>query len=145
MTTRMNMQTVAPDAYKAVFGLEKYARANVDPTLYELVKLRASYLNGCAYCIDMHTKAAIAAGETTQRLFGLAAWRDTEFFTSRERAAIALTDEVTRLGPDGVTDEVWDGAAKAFSERELADLLMAIATINVWYRIAIPTRAVPGT
>jgi AhpD family alkylhydroperoxidase len=145
MTARMNLQRVAPEAYTAVLGLEKYARAHIDPTLLELVKLRASYLNRCAYCIDMHSREAMAAGEPAGRLFALAAWREAECFTARERAAIALTDEVTHLGPDGVSDEAWDGAAKEFTERELADLLIAIATINVWNRIAVPTRAVPGT
>jgi AhpD family alkylhydroperoxidase len=141
----MNAAEVAPDAYKAVLGLERYARSHVDGQLYQLVKLRASLVNGCAYCVDMHSRDALAAGEPPARLFGLAAWHDTEFFTERERAALALTDSVTRLGPDGVPDDVWDAAAKEFSERELADLLIAIATINVWNRIAIPTRMAPGS
>jgi AhpD family alkylhydroperoxidase len=145
MTRRMNIAEVAPDGYKAVLGMEKYARTHVEPTLYHLVKLRASIINGCAYCIDMHSRDAIVAGETTERLFGLAAWHDTEFFNEHERAALALTDSVTRLGPGGVPDDVWDAAAKEFEQKELADLLVAIATINVWNRIAIPTRIPPGS
>jgi AhpD family alkylhydroperoxidase len=141
----MNIAEVVPDAYKAVLGLERYARSNVEPQLYELIKLRASMVNGCAYCVDMHSRDAMAAGEPPARLFGLAAWHDTEFFTERERAALALTDSVTRLGEHGVPDDVWDNAAKEFSERELADVLVAIATINVWNRIAIPTRMPPGS
>jgi AhpD family alkylhydroperoxidase len=144
MSPRMNLAEVAPDAYKAVLGLERYARTNVDHTLYELVKLRASMINGCAYCVDMHSRDALAAGESSARLFGLAAWHDTDFYDPRERAALALTDSVTRLGQDGVPDDVWDEAAKEFEPKELADLLIAIATINVWNRIAIPTRLPPG-
>jgi AhpD family alkylhydroperoxidase len=143
MEARMNVSTVAPEGYQAVRGLEIYARKNVDPTLYELVKLRASVLNGCAFCVDMHSRDALAAGESSRRLFAVSAWREAPFFDERERAALALTDEVTRLGDHGVSDEVWNSAAKHFSERELADLLMAIATINVWNRIAVSTRAQP--
>jgi AhpD family alkylhydroperoxidase len=143
MEARMDASKVAPDAYRAVLGMETYARTNVDPTLLELIKLRASVLNGCAYCVDMHSRDALAAGESSRRLFAVSAWREAPFFDERERAALALTDEVTRLGDHGVSDEVWDGAAKHFSERELADLLMAIATINVWNRIAVSTRAQP--
>ncbi|MEV4202055.1 carboxymuconolactone decarboxylase family protein [Micromonospora globbae] len=142
---RMDVTTVAPEAYHAVLGLEKYARSNVDHTVYELVKIRASMLNGCAFCVDMHTTDALAAGESSRRLFALAAWRDAPFFTERERAALALTDAVTRLGEHGVPDEVWDEAAKVWSEKELADLIVAIATINVWNRISVTTRKQPPT
>lgn len=141
MEARMNMSKVTPEAYRAVIGMETYARKNVDPTLLELIKLRASVLNGCAFCVDMHSRDALAAGESSRRLFAVSAWREAPFFDERERAALALTDEVTRLGDHGVSDEVWNSAAKHFSERELADLLMAIATINVWNRIAVSTRA----
>ncbi|MEJ3749678.1 carboxymuconolactone decarboxylase family protein [Actinomycetes bacterium KLBMP 9797] len=140
---RMDMVAVAPEAYQAVFGLEKYVRANVDHTVLELVKLRASILNGCAFCVDMHSRDALAAGEDSRRLFAVAAWEEGPFFDERERAALALTDAVTRLGPHGVPDEVWDAARKVWSEREVADLIMAIGTINLWNRIAITTRAQP--
>ncbi|MEV4665749.1 carboxymuconolactone decarboxylase family protein [Micromonospora echinofusca] len=137
---RINVAEVAPQAYQAVLGLEKYVRANVGHTVLELVKLRASMLNGCAFCVDMHSRDALAAGESDRRLFAVAAWREAPFFDERERTALALTDAVTRLGEHGVPDDVWDAAAKVWSEKELADLLMAIATINVWNRIAVTCR-----
>ncbi|MCL7460113.1 carboxymuconolactone decarboxylase family protein [Micromonospora echinofusca] len=137
---RINVAEVAPQAYQAVLGLEKYVRANVGHTVLELVKLRASMLNGCAFCVDMHSRDALAAGESDRRLFAVAAWREAPFFDERERTALALTDAVTRLGEHGVPDDVWDAAAKVWPEKELADLLMAIATINVWNRIAVTCR-----
>ncbi|RZU52550.1 AhpD family alkylhydroperoxidase [Krasilnikovia cinnamomea] len=140
---RLAVNEVAPEAYKAVLGMEVYARKHNDPVLYELVKLRASMVNGCAFCVDMHSRDALAAGEDSRRLFGVAAWHDSPFYTERERAALALTDAVTRLGDQGVPDNVWDAAAKQFTPEELANLLMAIATINVWNRLAISTRTEP--
>lgn len=148
MTERLAWKTVAPSAYAAMLGLEKYAAANVDPTLFELVKLRASYINGCAFCIDMHAHDALKNGESLQRLFLVAAWREAEdFFTTRERAALALTDAITRLGDHGVPDEVWQNASAHFEEKELADVTTAIVTINAWNRfvitmgLSIPRRA----
>ncbi|MEU4716302.1 carboxymuconolactone decarboxylase family protein [Micromonospora purpureochromogenes] len=141
--SRIDMGQVAPEAYQAVLGLEKYVRANVDHRTLELVKLRASMLNGCSFCVDMHSRDALDAGESSRRLFAVAAWREAPFFDERERTALALTDAVTRLGEYGVPDEVWDAAAKLWSEKELADLVMAIATINVWNRIAVTTQAQP--
>ncbi|MBM0228638.1 MULTISPECIES: carboxymuconolactone decarboxylase family protein [Micromonospora] len=143
--SRIDMAAVVPQAYQAVFGLEKYVQANVDHTVLELVKLRASMLNGCAFCVDMHSRDALAAGESSRRLFAVAAWREAPFFDERERTALALTDAVTRLGEHGVPDEVWDAAAKVWSEKELADLVVAIATINVWNRIAVTSQAQPPT
>ena len=140
---RLSINDIAPDAYKAVAAMEIYSRTNNDPVLYELVKLRASMINGCAFCVDMHSRDALAAGESSRRLFGLAAWHDTPFYTEKERAALALTDSVTRLGDHGVPDDVWDAAAKHFTETELANLLMAIATINVWNRLSISTQNQP--
>ncbi|MCZ7435896.1 carboxymuconolactone decarboxylase family protein [Micromonospora sp. WMMC241] len=141
--SRIDMAAVAPEAYTAVLGLEKYIRGNLDHTVLELVKVRASMLNGCAFCVDMHTREALGAGEDSRRLFAVAAWREAPFFDERERTALALTDAVTRLGEHGVSDEVWDAAAKVWSERELADLVVAIATINVWNRIVISSRTQP--
>jgi AhpD family alkylhydroperoxidase len=141
--SRLPLDQLKPGAYKAVMGMEMYARANNDPVLYHLVKLRASMINGCAYCVDMHSREALAEGEDSRRLFGVAAWHDGPFYTDRERAALALTDAVTRLGEDGVSDEVWDAAAKEFSPEELGNLLIAIATINVWNRLSISTRNQP--
>lgn len=143
--SRINMAAVVPQAYQAVLGLEKYVHNNVDHTVLELVKLRASMLNGCSFCVDMHSRDALAAGESSRRLFAVAAWREAPFFDERERTALALTDAVTRLGEHGVPDEVWDAAAKVWSEKELADLVVAIATINVWNRIAVTSRAEPPT
>ena len=140
---RMAINDVAPGAYQAVVGMEIYSRKHNDPVLYELIKLRASMINGCSFCVDMHSRDALAAGEDSRRLFGVAAWREAPFYTGRERAALALTDAVTRLGDDGVSDDVWDEAAKHFDEDELANVLMAIATINVWNRLSIATRTQP--
>ncbi len=144
--SRLTLNDVAPAAYEAVLGMEAYARRNNDPVLYELVKLRASILNGCGFCVDMHSTAALKAGESSRRLFGVAAWREAaSLFTDKELAALALTDAVTRLGDHGVPDDVWDRAAAQFDRAELANLLMAIATINVWNRLAVATRMdLPG-
>lgn len=143
MTERLNPATAAPGLYEALVGVERYLRANVEPSLFELVKLRASMVNGCAFCVDMHSVDALGAGEPTHRLFGLAAWRDAPFYSDTERAALALTDAVTRLGDDGVPDDVWAGAAAVFDDRQLADLVGAIAMINLWNRVAIPCQSTP--
>jgi AhpD family alkylhydroperoxidase len=130
---------------RALYGLENYlAGCGLEHALLELVKTRASQINGCAYCIDMHTKDARAAGETEQRLYALTAWRETPFFTERERAALAWTEAVTRIG-DGVPDDLFEEARKQFSEKELVDLTWAVAAINAWNRVAISARGVPGT
>jgi AhpD family alkylhydroperoxidase len=144
MTERMRLEEVVPAALPAVLGLEKYCVANVDHTVLELIKLRASMVNGCSYCVDMHSRDGLAAGESSERLFAVAAWRDAACFTPQERAALALTDAVTKLGEDGVSDEVWAEATTQWSEEEVANLLLAIATINVWNRLSITTRRAPG-
>lgn len=139
--SRLTITDVAPDAYKAVMGMEMYARRTVDSKLLHMIKLRASILNGCGFCVDMHSTEALAEGESSRRLFGVAAWREaTSLFTERELAALELTDAVTRLGEHGVPDEVWDRAAAQFDKTELGNLLIAIATINVWNRLAVTTR-----
>jgi len=143
MEARIDLSKVAPEGFRAVFGLEQYVRANVEHTVLELVKVRASMINGCAFCVDMHTRDALATGESDRRLFAVAAWREAPFFDERERAALALTDAVTRLGEHGVPDEVWEQATKVWSEKEVADLILAIATINVWNRIAVTSRTQP--
>jgi AhpD family alkylhydroperoxidase len=131
----------APGAYEAMAGLEQYVAEHVDPQLYELVKVRASLINGCAYCVDMHTHDALEAGENVQRLFMVPVWREApHLFTERERAALALTEEATRLDAHGVTDETWEAAAKQFDEAELANLITAIATINAWNRFGVSTQ-----
>lgn len=143
MEQRLKFAETAPEAYAAVRGLEKYNRKAVDPVVYELVKLRASILNGCSFCVDMHSHEALDAGETPQRLFGVGAWHEAPFYTEKERAALALTDAVTRLGEYGVSDEVWGQAAAVWDDKEMADLLTAIATINVWNRLMISTQTPP--
>jgi AhpD family alkylhydroperoxidase len=136
----------APEAYKAMLGLEKYlSNSSIEKPLRELVKLRASQLNGCAYCIDMHWKDARAGGETEQRLYGLDAWEESPYYTDRERAALAWTEAVTRVADAHVPDAVYDHARSQFSEQEMVDLTYAVATINAWNRLAIAMRSVPGT
>jgi AhpD family alkylhydroperoxidase len=143
MSQRLAAGKVAPEMYKAALALENLLHDNVDHVIYELVKLRASMINGCAYCVDMHSTDAMHAGETTARLFGLAAWRETPLYTARERAALALTDAVTRLGDDGVPDELWDAARAEFDERELAHLVGLIAMINYWNRLGVTFQLTP--
>ncbi|GAA4290554.1 carboxymuconolactone decarboxylase family protein [Actinokineospora soli] len=145
---RVNVAEVAPDAYKAMLGLEKYlAGSSLPKTTFELVKLRASQINGCAYCVDMHAHDAKAAGETDERLFAVAAWREAPYFTDAERAALAFAESATRLADHGhgVPDEVWDEAAAHYDEQTLAALIVAVSTINAWNRIAVATRAVAGS
>ena len=138
MTQRIDYSKVGTGAYKAVLGLETYVRhSGLERSLIELVKLRASYINGCAYCVDMHTKDALAEGEKEQRIFAVPVWRETPFFTPRERAALAFTEAVTLISHDGVPDDVYEATRKHFSEEEMVNLVMAIATINVWNRLAI--------
>ncbi len=141
---RLDLAHVGPQAYAAMLGLEEYVRRSSLPkrTLH-LVKLRASFLNGCTFCIDMHSREAQQAGETATRLFAVASWRESSRFTLRERAALALTDAVTRLGSEGVPDEVWREASAVWSEAEMVDLLMAIVAMNGWNRLAIATRKQP--
>lgn len=138
--------TVAPDGYKAMLGLETYVRrSGLEPSLLELVRLRASQINGCAYCIDMHTKDARTGGESEQRLYALGAWRETPFYTDRERAALAWTEAVTQVAEGHVPDEVYELARQHFSEKELVDLTLGVIAINGWNRLAISFRTVPGT
>lgn len=142
MENRINVSKVAPKAYEAMIGLEKYlALSGLDKTLYELIKTRASQINGCAYCINMHTRDAMKLGETAQRLFLLDAWRETELFTEKERAVLALTEAMTLLTNGHVSDEVYKNAEAHLTPNELAAVIMAVVAINGWNRIAITTRA----
>lgn len=146
MKPRIEYQKVAPEAMSAMLGLEKYVRrSGLDASLLELVKLRASQINGCAYCVDMHTKDARARGESEQRLYAVLVWRETPFFTDRERAALAWTEAVTQVSWQHVPDDVYALACKHFNEKELVDLTMAIIVINGWNRLAISFRTTPGT
>lgn len=146
MKQRLNYGEVAPDAMKAMYGLENYLKnSGLEISLYELVKTRASQLNGCAYCIDMHTKDARKAGETEQRLYALNAWRETPFYTERERAALEWTEALTLISSNEVADELYALVRKYFTEQEIIALTMAIVAINGWNRLAIGFRTVPGT
>ncbi|NBH09123.1 carboxymuconolactone decarboxylase family protein [Amycolatopsis sp. SID8362] len=145
MTNRVNFAKTAPKAFKALIGFDAAARAGLDPALVELVQIRASQLNRCAYCLHMHTSDARKAGESEERLHMIAVWHEaTNFFSEKEQAALALTEAVT-LVQGGVPDDVYERAAAQFGEEELAQLLALIFTINTWNRIAITTAKVPGT
>ncbi|MEO1299578.1 MAG: carboxymuconolactone decarboxylase family protein [Cyanobacteria bacterium J06636_16] len=146
MQLRLDLEHLNPGAYRAMMGLEGHVRkSGLNKTLVELIKIRASQINRCAFCIDMHTKDARHMGETEQRLYALNAWEETPFFTPEERAVLALTEVVTRIGEQGVSDEVYEHVSRYFTPEQLTQLLMAIVTINAWNRIAITTRLVPGS
>jgi AhpD family alkylhydroperoxidase len=143
MKTRINIEKVEPAGYKAVLGLEKFIESTpLTKKHKDLIKIRSSQINGCAYCIDMHTKEARKAGETEQRIYALDAWRDTQFFSEEERAILALTEEVTLIS-DHVKDATYEQAAKVLEETYLAQVILAIITINVWNRIGIATNLMP--
>jgi AhpD family alkylhydroperoxidase len=140
----MNFSAVAPRVFKAVLALDTAAREGLDPVLLELVQIRASQINHCAYCIDYHTSDARKAGEREERIYQLSAWEESSLYTEKERAALALTEAVTLL-PQGVSDEVYSEAAKHFDDKELAQLIALIFTVNAWNRMNITTRKTPGT
>jgi AhpD family alkylhydroperoxidase len=146
MKSRINPAQVAPAAYNAMFGLEKYLHSSsIEPNLLHLLKLRASQINGCAYCIDMHWKDLRALGETEQRLYGLDAWEESPYYTERERAAFEWLESLTLITQGHVPDEFFERTRKVFSEQEIVDLSMAAVTINAWNRLSIAFRAEPGT
>jgi AhpD family alkylhydroperoxidase len=138
--------TVPKEALQALYGLEQAIRkSGLETTLLELVRMRASQLNGCAFCLDMHSRDARAEGETEQCLYGLSAWRETPFYSDRERAALEWTEAVTLVSRDQVPDEVYEKTRQHFGEAEIANLTLAVVAINGWNRIAIAFRAVPGS
>ncbi|MER5909881.1 carboxymuconolactone decarboxylase family protein [Streptomyces sp. NPDC001982] len=142
---RLQWAEHAPEVYKAMIRLETAAKKGLDPKLYELVKIRASQINHCAFCLDMHTKDALAAGESVERVVQLSAWEESRhFYTEKELAAIELTEAVTVLTDGFVPDEVYEKAAKFFEEAELAQLIAAITAINAWNRFGVTTRMTPG-
>jgi AhpD family alkylhydroperoxidase len=146
MQPRLDLAKLAPGAGMAMYAVEKYAReSGLEAPLLELVRLRASQINGCAYCIDMHTKDARVHGESEQRLYTLSVWREAPFFTSRERAALEWTEAVTEIATSHAPDDVYECARTEFSETELVNLTMAIVAINGWNRLAISFRQVAGT
>jgi len=138
--------SVPQEALKALYTLEHVVRkSGLETKMLELVRMRASQINGCAYCLDMHSKDARAEGETEQRLYGLSAWREAPYYTDRERAALEWTEAVTLVSRDQVPDEVYQRVRQQFSEAELINLTLAVLAINSWNRVAIAFRAVPGT
>jgi len=146
MSSRIRYEKVAPLAVHALLNVENYVRkSGLETKLLELVRLRASQMNGCAYCVDMHTKDARAEGESEQRLYAVLVWRDTPFFTERERAALAWTEAITRIGESRASDTVYQQALRQFNEKEMVDLTMAIIAINSWNRLAIGFRAEVGS
>jgi AhpD family alkylhydroperoxidase len=143
---RIDYAQTAKEAMRAQLGLENYIRnSSIEQSLIELVKLRASMINGCAYCVDMHTKDARAAGETEQRLYAVSVWQEAPFFSERERAALAWTDALTDISRNGVSDALYDATREQFSEKELVDLTMVVVTINGWNRLAISFRTPAGS
>ena len=140
METRININDLEPDAYKAMFGLEKYlSKSDLSALLKELIKIRASQINGCAYCIQMHTEAARKMGETEQRIYALSAWRESSLFSDEERAVLALTEEVTLIAGSGLSSDTYHAALSHLGEDTLAQCLMQIVTINAWNRMAVST------
>ena len=143
---RIDYRKVGPEAMRAMAALERFILASgLEPALVELVRLRASYINGCAYCVDAHSKDARIGGETEQRLYAIPVWHETPFFTPRERAALAWTESVTDVARTGVPDDVYEQARMEFSESELLALTMVIIAINGWTRLAVSFRTEPGT
>ncbi|NME98274.1 carboxymuconolactone decarboxylase family protein [Aneurinibacillus aneurinilyticus] len=144
METRFFMEKANPKGYTAMLGLEKYLMStSIDKKLRELIKIRASQINGCAFCIDMHTKDARKIGETEQRIYALNAWRETPFFTPEERTVLALTKAITLVTEGHVADSVYNEVRRYFDETKTSEIIMAIVTINAWNRIAIATRKIP--
>lgn len=145
MEARLSYAKAAPGAYRAMAALERYVKeCGLELPLIELVKIRVSQINGCAYCLDMHTKDARAEGETEQRIYTLPAWRETPFFTEREQAALAWAEAVTLVSETHVPDDVYEQARAHFSDEELVNLTMAVVAINGWNRLSISFRAVPN-
>ncbi len=145
MKARLNLRQAAPDAYQAMLALSTYAkRSGLEPSLLDLVDVRASQINGCAFCLAMHLHEARARGESEERLLLLDAWRETPLYTERERAALAWTEALTRLGPEGVSDEVYEELRRHFSEEEIAKLSLKIVVINSWNRLMIGFRTPPA-
>ena len=141
MSKRINISKTASQAYKAMLGLETYlASTDLSKTLKELIKIRASQINSCAYCIDMHTKDALKNGETNQRIFLLSAWKEAKYlFTEEEQTVLTMTEEITLIHKNGLSDETYQKATEFFTEEQIAQIIMAIVTINAWNRIAVST------
>jgi AhpD family alkylhydroperoxidase len=141
---RIDFMENAPDFYEAMFALDKAAARGLDPAVRELVRVRISQINGCAFCVDKHSHDAMTVGVSQQKLIGVTVWRETPFFTARERAALALAESVTELGAHGVPDDVYDAAAALFDEKELPRLIAMCVTMNAWNRIGVTCRLSPS-
>lgn len=140
MKPRINIGQLEPKAYEAMMVMEKYlGESAIEIGLSELIRFRASQINGCAYCIEMHSQEALKKGETQNRLYALSAWRESPLFTEKEKSALAMTDEITEISKDGLSDETFEKVKKYFSENEIAQLIMLIGSINTWNRIAVST------
>ncbi|MCW3091952.1 MAG: alkylhydroperoxidase like protein AhpD family [Ferruginibacter sp.] len=140
MENRIDIQKLEPTAYKQMFALENYLQnAQLSATHYELIKIRASQMNGCAFCINMHTTDALKQGETAQRIFLLNAWKETELFTEEEKVILAITEEITLIHKNGLSDKTYQQAEKHFDKNYIAQIIMAVVVINAWNRIAIST------
>ena len=140
MEKRIKIDEIEPEAYKAMIGLESYlGSSQLSKTHKELIKIRASQINGCAFCIDMHTKDALKSGETNQRIFLLNAWKETDLFTEEEKVLLAITEEVTLIHRKGLTNETYNRAKQFFNENYIAQIIMAVVTINAWNRISVST------
>ena len=145
MEQRINYMKTNREVVKLMMGLEEYKKTTeIDSALIELIKIRASQINGCAYCLDMHTKDARAMGETEQRIYCLSAWRETPFYSDSERAALELTEAVTAISANGVPDELYERVRLHFDEKQYIDLVTIIITINGWNRLAISAKSIPG-
>lgn len=146
MQKRFNIKAVAPNALKAMIGLETYlSQCSISKTAKELIKIRASQINGCAFCINIHTQDAIKSGETNQRIFLLNAWKEVDgIFTEEEKVVLAITEEITLIHQRGLTDETYTKALQFFNETQIADIVMAVTTINLWNRIVLSTHLLIG-
>lgn len=141
MESRINIQSLEPEAYKVMFAMEAYlSKISISKTIKELIKIRSSQINNCAYCINMHTKEALANGETQQRIFLLSAWREAlDLYTDQEKVVIEMTEEITLIHQQGLSSETYKKAVQSFNENEIAQIIMAIIAINSWNRIAVST------
>ena len=143
MEERINVNELEPDSYKAMIGLEKYLNSTgLSKSLRELIKIRASQINGCAYCIDMHTKDALEMGMSARRLFAVSAWWESPLFDEKEKVALKMTEEITKISEKGLTSETYQQAKAVFTDNEIAQIIMAISIITVWNRIAVSTHLI---
>ena len=142
LNKRFRIKDIIPDGYKAVLSLENYiCNSKIDPVYREMIKIRASQINGCAYCIDMHSKDARELGESERRIYALSAWRESPLFNDEERALLAATEEITKISDKGLTEETYDNLNKYFDQQTIADIILINVTINVWNRIAVSTHS----